>query len=72
MQITRSLSAWSGGISKTECSIHNAYLDLISKAEHYIYIENQFFVTTCDPSRDNVCKNEVGLALYNRIYRAHQ
>ena len=72
VQITRSLSGWSGGICKTEMSIHNAYIDLIDKAEHYIYIENQFFVTTCNPSKDNVCKNEIGLALFNRISRAHE
>lgn len=72
VQITRSLSAWSGGISKTESSILNAYIDLIQKAEHYIYIENQFFVTTCNRSSDGVCKNQVGLALFNRIVKAHK
>ena len=37
---------WSGGLLETECSILNAYCDLIRKAEHYIYIEvimNKFF-----------------------------
>lgn len=37
--MTRSLDAWSGGLSQTESSILNSYCDLINKAEHYIYIE---------------------------------
>ena len=37
--MVRSADDWSAGISKTECSILNAYLDLIQKAENYIYIE---------------------------------
>ncbi len=56
----------------TEQSIFNAYCDLIKQAEHYIYIENQFFVTTCDAENDGVCKNEVGKALLNRIIEMHE
>ncbi|KAI4372495.1 hypothetical protein MLD38_010717 [Melastoma candidum] len=37
-QIIRSVSQWSVGTGLTEESIHNAYLSLIEKAEHYIYI----------------------------------
>ena len=29
-----------------ESSILSAYLDLIEKAEHYIYIENQYFISS--------------------------
>ena len=29
----------------TERSIHNAYIDAIRNSEHYVYIENQFFVS---------------------------
>jgi hypothetical protein len=35
----RSADDWSAGISGTELSIQNAYIDLIQKAENYIYIE---------------------------------
>ncbi len=70
--MTRSLSAWSGGIYETESSIQNAYIQLIQQAEHYIYIENQFFVTTCDPIKDSVCKNQIGKALLERIIIAHK
>lgn len=41
-QIIRSSADWSSGIL-TEHSIQNAYCELIRKAQHFIYIENQFF-----------------------------
>ena len=45
VQVLRSASEWSVGIKKTENSILQAYYLLIEKAKHYIYIENQFFVS---------------------------
>ncbi len=48
VQILRSSAGWSSGIEK-ESSIHNAYVDLITNSKHYIYIENQFFITCCTP-----------------------
>ncbi|EPS37343.1 hypothetical protein H072_8963 [Dactylellina haptotyla CBS 200.50] len=68
-QIVRSVSPWSHN-TKTEHSIQNAYIQIISSAHHFIYIENQFFITATDGSR--VVKNRVGEALVNRIIRAHQ
>jgi len=44
VQMCRSVGHWSLGLD-TEHSIQNAYLDLISSAKHYLYIENQFFVS---------------------------
>jgi phospholipase D1/2 len=41
-QIVRSSGDWSSGIL-TEHSIQNAYSELIRNAQHYVYIENQFF-----------------------------
>lgn len=41
-QIVRSSADWSSGIL-VEHSIQNAYKEIISKAEHFVYIENQFF-----------------------------
>lgn len=70
-QILRSLDTWSGGLTHTEKSILNAYISLIDSSENYIYIENQFFVTTTNPTKDEV-KNMIGLALVNRIKKAHQ
>lgn len=41
-QIIRSSADWSSGIL-VEHSIQNAYKEIISKAQHLVYIENQFF-----------------------------
>lgn len=43
-QLCRSATKWSQGIAH-EKSIQNAYIDLITHASHFIYIENQFFST---------------------------
>eukprot|EP00127_Corallochytrium_limacisporum_P004598 Clim_evm12s169 gene=Clim_evmTU12s169 len=48
-QVVRSLGPWSGSRIK-ECSIYNAYIEVIAKAKHYIYIENQYFCTTAAPA----------------------
>jgi phospholipase D1/2 len=45
VQVLRSVSEWSAGVNKTEHSILNEYYRLIVNAKHYIYIENQFFVS---------------------------
>ncbi len=67
----RSVDDWSAGICNTESSILKAYCDLIKNAKHFIYIENQFFITTTDGTKDEV-KNEIGLALAQRIKAAHE
>ncbi|CAH3173881.1 unnamed protein product [Porites lobata] len=67
-QILRSLCEWSGGVPK-ESSIHEAYIKAIEESQHYIYIENQFFITSLFV--DNV-KNEIGENLLRRIERAHR
>ncbi|KAJ2893842.1 uncharacterized protein MKZ38_008199 [Zalerion maritima] len=70
IQLTRSCCEWSGG-HHTEHSIANAYLDAIGKAEHFIYIENQFFITATSSKQDPVM-NKLGLAMVERIVRAHE
>lgn len=42
VQILRSSTLWSQGVD-LERSIQDAYLSAIQNAEHFIYIENQFF-----------------------------
>lgn len=70
-QILRSGSSWSVGFldsEYTEQSIHEAYIDAITKAQHYIYIENQFFISM---ERGNAfVKNAIAERLYERIIRA--
>ena len=39
------MSDWSGGQDRTEYSIMQALVAAIAGAEHYVYIENQFFVS---------------------------
>ena len=45
VQVLRSSESWSLGLKTTENSILQAYYYLIKNAKHYIYIENQFFVS---------------------------
>ncbi|KAF7558729.1 hypothetical protein G7046_g5430 [Stylonectria norvegica] len=61
---------WSAG-HKTEHSIANAYLHAISTAEHFVYIENQFFITATDDKQRPV-QNKIGAAIVERIVRAFQ
>ncbi|XWS38995.1 hypothetical protein CRYUN_Cryun18bG0012000 [Craigia yunnanensis] len=68
-QIIRSVSQWSSGTSQIEESIHCAYFSLIEKAEHFVYIENQFFISGL--SGDEIIRNCVLEALYWRIMQAH-
>lgn len=50
VQVLRSSADWSMGIL-TEHSIQNAYVEMISQAEHCIYIENQVrFITPSSPA----------------------
>ncbi|XP_027165405.1 phospholipase D zeta 1 isoform X1 [Coffea eugenioides] len=69
-QVIRSVSQWSAGTSQIEESIHSAYCSLIEKAEHFIYIENQFFISGL--SGDEIIRNRVLEALYQRIMRAYK
>ncbi|KAJ7127892.1 hypothetical protein C8R44DRAFT_100509 [Mycena epipterygia] len=69
VQAVRSVSDWSHGVL-TEHSIQNAYIQLIDEAEHFIYIENQFFISATY-TNDEV-KNQIAAALVRRIVRAAQ
>ncbi|CAF5047505.1 unnamed protein product, partial [Rotaria sp. Silwood1] len=51
-----------------ESSIHNTYIQMIDAAEHFIYIENQFFITI---AQDSVVRNQLANVLFRRIERAH-
>ncbi|KAF8635992.1 hypothetical protein AX15_000154 [Amanita polypyramis BW_CC] len=71
LQICRSAGPWSmGTISHTEQSIQNAYVKAIQKSEHFVYIENQFFITSTIVN-DTRIENRIGDALVSRIIRAH-
>merc|ERR1712137_893361 len=59
-QIVRSVGPWSCGV-EIERSIQSAYQDMIEKAEHYIYIENQYFISV---------ENTLTDTLFQRISKA--
>ncbi|KAK9372898.1 uncharacterized protein V1513DRAFT_203111 [Lipomyces chichibuensis] len=73
VQLLRSACGWSLGMrnDKVEHSILNAYLKAIEQSDHFVYIENQFFIssTTVDGT---VIENQIGDALVERIMRAHK
>lgn len=88
LQILRSYSQWSHGISTevlflcfschgkpllivSQHSIQNAYIDVIYKSEHFIYIENQFFITAIG-SEQSPIQNRVGVAIVERVLRAYK
>jgi phospholipase D1/2 len=80
VHVLRSVSQWSAGVNKKERSILNAYYRLIKKAKHYIYIENQFFVSKSwnkeerenneDCISDEV-KNKIAYYIRKRIEKAY-
>ncbi|XP_053187995.1 phospholipase D2 [Scomber japonicus] len=67
VQVLRSADRWSTGTC--ENSILNAYVHTIENSEHYIYIENQFFISCAD---GKTVHNGIGDAIVNRILRAHR
>lgn len=70
VQILRSAGPWSIGTpDKTEHSIMNAYVKLIEESDHFVYMENQFFITSCETEGATV-HNKIGDALVERITRA--
>lgn len=68
VQFCRSASEWSHGVIPTEQSIQNAYIQLIKEAKHFIYIENQFFISATESGGSIV--NLVAQALRDRILQA--
>ncbi|KIH89408.1 phospholipase D [Sporothrix brasiliensis 5110] len=70
IQLTRSCCQWSAG-HKIEHSIANAYISAILNAEHFVYIENQFFITATSDDQHPV-SNKIGRAIVQRIVRAHE
>jgi phospholipase D1/2 len=67
-QIVRSSADWSSGIL-TESSIQNAYCQVIRDAKHYVYIENQFFITATGENQAPI-HNQIGAAIVDAIVKA--
>lgn len=71
VQILRSASDWSLGLIDTEHSIMNAYCKMIEESEHFVYVENQFFITSCETMNVKIV-NKIGDAIVERAIRAYQ
>ena len=82
VQVLRSVSEWCTGMDKIENSILKAYYYLIENSKHYIFIENQFFVSkSYDKNEENskegkssissIVKNEIALRIRKRIEKAY-
>ncbi|PYI27422.1 phospholipase PldA [Aspergillus indologenus CBS 114.80] len=67
-QIVRSSADWSSGIL-TEHSIQNAYKEIISQAQHFVYIENQFFITATGDQQKPIL-NTIGRSIVDAVVRA--
>ena len=83
VQVLRSSCIWSAGIKKKECSILQAYIQLIREAKHYIYIENQFFVSKPFDEEDrkkckkkkllsDLIQNTIAYEIRQRIIKAYE
>lgn len=70
-QVLRSAPTWSVGLREPECSIHAAYKHIIENARHFIYIENQFFVSLTGSGKSDVT-NQIADYIYERIHKAHK
>lgn len=57
-----------------EFSLYGNYIDLIKNAEHFIYIESQFFISSTGnvAADQRAIRNEIALALVKRIAQAFQ
>lgn len=69
VQVLRSAADWSAGIKYHEESIHEAYVQVIENSKHYIYIENQFFISCAD---NKIVFNKIGDTIAQRILRAYR
>ena len=82
VQVLRSVSEWCTGMDQVENSILKAYCRLIENSKHYIFIENQFFISKSydkteedsdagKSSISSIVKNEIALRIRKRIERAY-
>ncbi|MCJ1311879.1 Phospholipase D1 [Agyrium rufum] len=72
VQILRSAAMWSIGTPRrVEHSIMNAYLKMIEESEHFVYIENQFFISSTEVDGTKM-ENNIGDALVERAIRAYE
>lgn len=69
IQALRSASQWSLGKQSKEDSIYQCYLETIKRAERFIFIENQFIISSTSESG---VSNTIIQEIVNRISIAHE
>ena len=69
-QLVRSSADWSSGIL-TEQSIQTAYCQIIRDAKHFVYIENQFFITATGENQAPI-HNQIGAAIVDACLKAEK
>lgn len=69
MQALRSASNWSLGRLEVENSIMECYKELISKSQKYLYIENQFFISSTSGAG---VENDIVQCIFDRIKKAKE
>lgn len=71
-----SVTAGTPSPSHTEHSILNAYLEVIRTAHHFIYIENQFYISWMSvpdgEEKDKIVQNRITQAIYDRVVSAYR
>ena len=75
MQVLRSVGEWSMGLKHPENSILEAYYKLIDHSKHYIFIENQFFISKSyedEHNKQTLVENKIALHIVNRILKAYK
>eukprot|EP01080_Neovahlkampfia_damariscottae_P005619 gene5619-9436_t len=68
VQVLRSAAYWSTGLSGTENSIYKSQIRAIKEAKHFVYIENQFFISSCTKVENP--KNRLIGTLVDRVSKA--
>jgi phospholipase D1/2 len=61
--------SYAAGANQLQHSIANAYIEVIKNSDHFVYIENQFFITASDEKQRPV-RNMIGQAIVDRVLRA--
>lgn len=70
VQILRSGPNWGFKLGTNEASLYIAQLEAIRNSKHFIYIENQYFISTTDDIVEDP-KNILIYEIVQRIVRAH-
>merc|ERR1740139_50811 len=63
-QIVRSLGEWSGGLTFSESSYYEAWIEVINSAQNFIFMEQQYFISSTGESS---ARNKIAEAILKRV-----